>query len=62
MLIQRDNLTLKILEFFKEQQRFKQRFDIWYYFCNDENVYKVDFRIQMLVCNDDKYEKSNKND
>ena len=47
----------KILEFFKEQRRFKQRFDIEHHFCNDENVYEVDFRIQMFACNDDKYER-----
>ena len=50
-------IKLKTLKFFRRQQRFKQRFDIWNSFCNSENAHEIDFRIQIFVCNDDKYER-----
>ena len=55
-------MKLKTLKLFKKQQRFKQRFDVWNFFCNSENAHEIDFLIQIFACNDDKYEKSNKND
>ena len=44
--------------FFKRRRDCEQRFDIWSFFCNNENVCEINFRIQMIVDNDDKYERN----
>ena len=52
------NENLNFFAFFKRRRDCEQKFNIWHFFCNDENVYEIDFRIQMFVDNDDKYERS----
>ena len=59
MLIQSKFENFKV--FFKRRRDFEQKHNIWHFFCNDENIYEVDFRIQTIVCNDDKYWKNDWN-
>ena len=51
------NVEKNFRVFFKRRRDFKQRFNIWNSFYNSENICKIDFRIQIIAHNDDKYEK-----